>query len=126
MNKIKEQFAPIRINQIEARWLQSGAEIVWWYQNHYFGKLDEYLREGWELKGETLWRNNSGVAKSLFESKESCLVIAFLEINEREPDVELRSVGSRILDLDGRDLSDFWTVYRKANKQLEELIQDEN
>jgi hypothetical protein len=41
-----------------------------------------------------------------------------LELNYREPDVNLKSTGSRLLDLKVSEVKDFFKVYELANKKI--------
>ncbi len=119
-----EQFKSIRIGEIEARWTQTSPEIVFWYPNRYYGKLDEYLSNGYEKRGGVIYKDNYGIGLSCFENPETCYTIAFLELVEKEDTCDLHSVGARILDLEREELSDFWEVYRKAHYQIENLMRE--
>lgn len=116
----------IRINNIEARKYnstkseQSFYEIVKWEVNKLFGKEDEYREDGYvdSFGGDFLEKNGHRISKSSFQSNESCFVVAFLRLNKSESDVDLESVGSRILDLSDSELSDFMDVYRLASEKI--------
>ena len=115
----------IRINNIEGRKYttklkETFYEIVAWSPNVYFGKEQEYLDNGYEesFGAEFLTKNGHSISKSFFKSPEQCYVIAHLELNKREPDVNLKSIGSRLLDLTNDELDDFLLLYRTMNKKI--------
>jgi hypothetical protein len=45
-------------------------------------------------------------------------MIASLRLNRREPDINLESVGSRLLDLTEDEQKDFFEVYKLANPRI--------
>lgn len=111
----------IRINNIECRNQTSNSgnyEIVKWYKNEYYGTEQEMLDEGYIYKDGYYTKGNVSIHEDCFKSPESCFVIADLEINHREPDVNLRTVGSRLLGLNDEERNDFFDVYRIANNKI--------
>lgn len=116
----------IRINNVEGRKYTSTKlketlyEIVLWSPNVYYNKEKEYLGNGYveSFGGEFLSKNGHSISKSFFKSPETCYVIAHLELNEREPDVNLKSIGSRLLDLTDDEINDFLLVYKTINKKI--------
>ena len=111
----------IRINNIECRDQTSNSgnyEIIKWYKNEYYGTEQEMLEEGYTHKNGYYTRDNINIHEDCFKSPESCFVIAWLEINHKEPDTDLRTVGSRLLGLGNDERNDFFDVYRIANNKI--------
>jgi hypothetical protein len=116
----------IRINNIECREYSATKvdklfyEIVKWDDNGYYGKEEEYLANGYEDNFDSgfLTKNGHSIQKTFFTTKECCYTVATLELNYGEPDVNLKSVGSRLLDLKGSEIKDFFKVYELANKKI--------
>lgn len=97
--------------------------IIRYYPNEYYGKLNEFLADGWEDKGSSISSNSASIDKQCFEGKETHYVIAFLRYNEDEQAAILTTVNDRLLDLTQEEEKDFFKVYRLANqKLLEEAI----
>jgi hypothetical protein len=117
----------IRINNIECRKYTSTKvdkvfyEIIKWTENEHYGKEQEYRDNGYvdSFGGDFLQDSNGrSIQKSYFASKETCYMIASLHLNKREPDIELKSVGSRLLDLSKKDRDDLFLVYTIANPKI--------
>ncbi len=108
-----------RINSIEIRkYNNSNFEIIKWKENTKYGKKQEYLDNGYaySFSGDFLRKDGDSIQIEMFDSKEFCYVIAMIEYKSDSWD--LRSVGSRILDLTEEELINFWTVYKFANEKL--------
>ncbi len=118
----------IRINNIECRKYTATKvdevfyEIIKWSENPYFGKEQEYRDNGYvdSFGGDFLQKENGGhsIQKTFFQSRETCITIASLHLNRREPDINLKSVGSRLLDLSKKDRDDLFLVYTIANPKI--------
>ena len=116
----------IRINNIECRKYKATKvdklfyEIVKWDTNSRYGKEEEYRANGYEdsFSGDFLVKNGHSILKTFFTTKEFCYTIATLELNYHEPDVNLKSTGSRLLDLKVSEVKDFFKVYELANKKI--------
>lgn len=118
----------IRINNIECRKYTSTKvdevfyEIIKWSDNPHFGKEQEYRDSGYvdSFGGDFLQSPTGGhsIQKTFFVRPESCIMIASLHINKREPDINLKSVGSRLLELTERERADFFEVYEIANTKI--------
>ena len=97
-------------------------DIVYYEPNKYYGKLEEYLKDGWEDKGECITKNVYGVvsiSKSMFDLEETCYTIARLKYDSREYCCDLKTIGSRLLyEMPEKDRNDFWEVYRLADQKL--------
>lgn len=118
----------VRINDVECRRYKATKvdeifyEIIMWKENPMYGKEKEYRDRGYvdSFSGDFLRSPLGGhqVQKSLFASKESCYTIATLHLNHKEPDIDLKSVGSRLLDLSKEEQADFFEVYALANQRI--------
>lgn len=116
----------VRVNNVEGRKYTSTKtkdtfyEIVLWQPNVYYNKEEEYLGNGYEdsFSGDFLVKNGHSIQKTFFNHKETCFTIANLELNYREPDINLKSVGSRLLDLTDDEIKDFFEVYKLINKKI--------
>jgi len=97
----------------------------------YYGTEKELLDEGYERieydsGGWAMTRSNHTIDSSCFKNPETCYVIAWLEPNRREPDVNLLSVGSRLLDLSEEDMDAFFRVYKIANEMIMDMMKMES
>ena len=106
----------VRINNIGAEpiaYLSEGSEewcsIVKYYPNNFYGKLEKYLKDGWEDKGTFLLQKDGvSIEKELFENKENYAVVAYLKFDpSKDYCTELKSFGDYVVetfdndDLDG-------------------------
>lgn len=114
----------IRINDIEFRNHGSGprGEFIRWSPNPDYGKLDEYLKDGWVDEGDRIVQTElykCSRSKSLFELKEFCYVVAWLKYDEKDEVCDLKTVGDRMLRLE--NIHDFMDVYKIADKKMMEM-----
>ena len=121
----------IRIGNIECRKTDSlKYEIVQWYPNSFYGKKQSYLDAGWQEiqnKYSKRWhiqKDSCIFEQSIFEHKESCYVVAFLEHNNNASEVDMHTVGSRLLKLNTQDLNSFMKVYRMADQFIIEELSE--
>lgn len=124
----------IRINDFECRkstYREDEYEIVKWEVNQYYGQ-EKFLIE-WEgyTKQEYAggdWGLSNGshiINSSCFKNPESCYVIASLKVNRREPDIDMETVGGRLIDLEQDELDMFMRVYRLAYHMIMETINED-
>ena len=119
----------IRINNIECRKYKSTKtkeihyEIIKWYENKYFNKRDKMLSKDFKetFSGDGTTNGSYTIDNSCFKNKESCYTIASLYLNYREPDIYLKSVGSRLLDLSKEERLDLFEVYKIANNKITKI-----
>lgn len=125
----------IRIGNIECRstiYKEREYEILKWYVNPYYGNEEKMIDNGYTkieyVNGEWgLTKDFYTVNGSCFKNPESCYVIAWLKPNRKEPDVNMETVGSRVLELEQSELSTFMRVYRTAHELImEKLNKDES
>ena len=119
----------IRINQVEFRnncnfnpSIDKGEFLVW-EPCSYYGKYDEYIKNGCVEKNGFVRdeKNRSNISVKFFDMKETCYVIAWLKYDEREGCCDLESVGTRLLDLTEEQRKDFFEVYKIADKKMNEV-----
>ena len=125
----------IRINDFECRsniYREDEYEMVKWQVNQYYGNEEKLISEGYEKVeyGGGNWalkRDFHNINSSCFKNPETCYVIATLKLNRREPDVDMETVGSRLLDLEVDELDEFMKVYRLAQGMImEKMNEDES
>jgi hypothetical protein len=101
-------------------------EIVKWEPNQYYGKLQEYLDNGWTISfgGDFLQRNNTSISLSFFTgSPESCFMLASwenMDHDEKSPD--LKFVGSRPMDLNEEEQSIFMQIAKAGQQHIEKVL----
>lgn len=123
----------VRINNIECRksiYQSHEYEMVKWYTNNYYGKEKELLECGYERVEYSggdwgITKNNHTINSSCFKNPESCYTIATLKENRREPDVDMETVGGRLLELEPNELNEFMKVYRLAYDMIMEKINED-
>jgi len=113
----------IRIENIECRLSQNQYEFVKWYPNKYFGTKAQLIAEGYELivsqdDDFSLVKHNHHIHGSCFQFPESCYVIATIVYDKNEYCTEIKSTGSRLLDLTKKERNNFFEVYQYAYKQI--------
>ena len=122
-----EEQINIRINDIQFRDIaETRGEFICWCPNQYYGKLEEFLGKGWEERNGVVISNTpfiTSMSKTLFEVKETCYVVAFLEYDKKEGVCNLTTVGNRLLGLE--NVSTFMEVYELADKKMTELLREE-
>ena len=105
-------------------------EIVKWEPNQYYGKLQEYLDNGWTISfgGDFLQRNNTSISLSFFTgSPESCFMLASwenMDHDEKSPD--LKFVGSRPMDLNEEEQSIFMKLAKSGQEHIEKCLNEFN
>ena len=101
-------------------------EIVKWEPNQYYGKLQEYLDDGWEISfgGSFLQRSNTSISLSFFTgSPESCFMLASwenMDHDEKSPD--LKFVGSRPMDLNEEEQAIFMQIAKAGQHHIEKVL----
>lgn len=127
--KTRQSFVvDIRIDKIGFRAMSSReGDFVKYAHNHYFGRLEQYLDEGWEDKGDFIECKSGTIGKSLFNIQEINYTIGSLKYNEKEDNFQLTSVGDRILIVmvDKKERDDFYETYMIAEKKMMELTHKE-
>ena len=102
--------------------------IVQYYPCQYYGKLDEYLADGWEYvdEGTRIRKDNCTISKSFFDLEELLMSIADITYDPSEGCTDLETVGERVLNLSKADREDFFEVYELAARKLREACSDED
>jgi hypothetical protein len=114
----------IRINNIEFRKTtntnvkKTSYQIVKYQNNPYYNKEQEYLNRGYieTSDGYYLTDGIRSISKLIFNTEETCYVIAFIERDSES--WYLKTIGNRLLELNNDELNDFMQVYRNGNKKL--------
>jgi len=92
--------------------------IVEFFPNARYGKLQEYIDDGWNDIGDCIRKDMCSIDKNCFEGQENNVVIAFLKYDSKEGDTVLKTVGERVLQLSLEDRETFFEVYALAAKKL--------
>lgn len=103
-------------------------EVLKWEKNSYYGKLQEYLDNGWEISfgGEFLQKIGGGhsISLSFFTgSPESCYMLACwrnMDHDEKSPDLEF--VGSRPFDLSEEEQAIFMKLAKLGQQEIEKQL----
>lgn len=96
----------------------SKINIVKYEPNHYYGKLQEYLDDGWEDLETRISKNNCTIDKNSFKREESKHVVATLTYCPKEEQTQLETVGHRVLNLTQDERNNFFEVYNIAARML--------
>lgn len=125
----------IRINNIGTKPLRYIGEepheyeldIVHYYPNSYYGKLNDYIANGWEYSHSNtcLTKDTRTIGVSMFDREELCSSIASIDWSPKEECTELTSVGERILGLSEEDRKDFFEVYKIASDKMREKFNEQ-
>jgi hypothetical protein len=101
-------------------------EILKWEPNQYYGKLQEYLDNGWEVSfgGDFLQKNHTSISLSFFtHSPESCYMLASwtnMDHDEKSPD--LKFVGSRPMDLSTEEHLVFMKLAKEGQTHIQNVL----
>jgi hypothetical protein len=103
-------------------------EIVKWSSNGYYGKLEEYLENGWEIShgGEKLEKDRIGIDLSLFtRNPETCYTLAsWTNMDHDECSPDLRFVGSRPMDLFEEEQATFMELTGESQIYIEAILRN--
>ena len=144
-DKLKFEPFQCRIGDIQVRnfWMDGGTpkslqshlklakfsyfEIVKFEKNPYFGKMQEYLDNGYveSFGGDFLQKPGHSVQKTFFDREESCYTLATwdnMDHDELTPD--LRFVGSRPFGLSKEELDIFMQIAALAQKEIERQLRE--
>jgi hypothetical protein len=100
--------------------------IVKFFPNPKYGKLQEYIDDGWNDIGDRIIKDMCSIHKNCFEGKENNIVIADLTYSTKEETTFLETVGERVLDLSLEDRETFFEVYAIAAKKLAKAYSDKD
>jgi len=92
--------------------------IVKFFPNEKYGRLQEYINDGWMRDGDYIRKDMCSIHKNCFEGQENNIVIADLVYSTKEEITDLETVGERVLDLSPEDRETFFEVYALAAKRL--------
>lgn len=113
----------IRINQFECRFSQRRYEIVKWYPNEYYNAEQKLIEEGYvkvefENGNWSMKKDYHSITSSCFKNPESCFTVATLHYDDGEGCCDMRTIGTRLLDLDKQERDDFFDVYAMAEERI--------
>jgi|688.fasta_scaffold78496_8 hypothetical protein len=101
-------------------------EILKWEPNGYYGKLQDYLNDGWVISfgGDFLQKDRTSISLSFFtESPESCFMLASwenMDHDEKSPD--LKFVGCRPMNLTEDEQMIFMKLAKAGQEHIEEIL----
>lgn len=103
-------------------------EIIKWYPNEYFGHEDDYI---WDDSVQMYKRANIDypyyIHPNCFKKPETCYSIATLVPHHKfEDEHDIKSVGSRVVNLNEQDLKDYLDVVRYSFEHYNELYDSED
>lgn len=115
---------PIRIDNFEVRKYnttktkQKFYEIIKWEPCRYYGKLDEYLNNGYKesFGGSMIQKDNHSISKSFFDIPETCYTISTIEQNNEG--WYLKTVLDRFCTLTDVEQMKFIGLYILADQKL--------
>lgn len=145
------QFQPFqsRIGDLQVRnfWMDGGTpkpftgtdkpkfshfEIVKWEPNHYYGKYDEYINNGYveSFGGGYLQKPGHSIDINFFKSPENCYTLAYwVDMDHDELSPDLKFVGNRPVKLSKEEQQVFMQLAELGQahieKELEEFYNDE-
>jgi hypothetical protein len=96
--------------------------IVKYHPNRYYGELENYIKDGWEDRGDYIHHNRVSISKECFKNKEANYVIAFLRYDSKEQCTKLESVSDRLLYIEEDEKKDFFEVYKIADRMIHEQV----
>lgn len=102
-------------------------EIVKWQPNPYYGKLDEYIKDGYEYSFDGIFLKKPGhsIQKTFFENPESCYTLAYwVDIDNDEMSPDLKFVGSRPFMLDPQEKLYFMQLAEIAQAEIEKQLRE--
>lgn len=100
-------------------------EIVKYEKNPYYGKYEEYLKDGWEEinNGQAVNKDWRTIHKSCFQNEETCYTLAvYNEIDHDELTPDLTFVGSRPFQLTEEEQKTFWQIAKIGQEYIEEFL----
>lgn len=100
-------------------------EILKWQPNHYYGKLDEYLANGYTNEGRFISNGGSNIDIKFFDKPESCYMLASwnnIDHDEMSPDLEF--VGNRVFELSAEEKLIFMELAEKGQNYIQKTLKD--
>lgn len=101
-------------------------EILKWEPNPYYGKLQEYLDNGWEISfgGDFLQKDRSSISISFFTSRpeSSYMLASWTNMDHDEKTPDLVFVGSRPMDLSPEEHIVFMKLAKEGQAHIENVL----
>jgi hypothetical protein len=107
----------IRIGNLE--YLAKTNEIVLWYPNEFYGAQKRLAKDGYRKLPDGSMSKDGVVTVnfSCFEHEFHCYTVADIEWHGDHDEFDVRSIGTRAFDLEGKDFTDFNGILRKIEEQ---------
>jgi Golgi nucleoside diphosphatase len=97
--------------------------IVKYHPNRYYEELENYLKDGWEDRGDCIYLNNVSISKECFKNKETNYVIAFVKYDGSSQSTHLTTVADSLLYIEEDEKKDFFEVYKIADRMIIEQVE---
>lgn len=101
-------------------------EILKWEPNQYYGKLQEYLDNGWEISfgGDFVQKSHTSISLSFFtHSPERCYTLgSWTNMDHDEKDPDLKFVGSRPMDLSTEEQMVFMKLVKEGQEHIQKVL----
>ena len=104
----------IKIGNIE---FDGKEDLMMWYPNKYYGKKDEYVKDGWTESDGMLSKESCHIDLKMFDDEYHCLSIGKL-VNITQDEFNIISYGTRILDLNETDTKDLKRVLKIIQEDM--------
>jgi len=89
-----------------------------WFENEYYGKYDEYLKNGYVEDGEMISKDNIHLDKNVFNGKQHRYIIASIRLNRAGDEFDIISYGTRCFELSDNDFKDLKRVIHIFEEEL--------
>ena len=100
-------------------------EILKWQPNHYYGKLDEYLEEGYTIESGFVSNGGVNIDIKFFDKPETCYMLASwnnIDHDEMSPDLEF--VGNRVFELTAEEKLVFMELAERGQNYIQKTLND--
>lgn len=107
----------IRIGNLE--YLAKTDEIVLWYPNEFYKAQKRLANDGYRKLPDGSMSKDGVVCInfSCFEHEFHCYTVADIDWHNDHDEFDVRSIGTRAFDLEGKDFTDLVGILRKIEEQ---------
>lgn len=98
-------------------------EVLYWVENQYHGKLNEYLANGYKIIDDFVSNGAINISIKLFDKPETCYMLASwnnIDHDEMTPDLEF--VGNRVFELTAEEKSIFMELAEKCQIHIQTTL----
>lgn len=85
--------------------------------NEYYGKKDEYVKDGWAESDGILNKGSCHIDLKMFDEEHLCLSIGKL-VNITQDEFDIFSYGTRVLDLNETDMKDLKRILKIIQEDM--------